>query len=215
MRVIGKCPPDLEELRAAADDGFEAVELHLPRRYLADPTAISDAVADSPVEVASVHTPHVTADEFGLIERTDDLASALDAYLVVHSQYLQPMHVPELAALDLSRFGFENNPGTSVRHLEATVLDRGHDLVLDTAHLYMAHADYVARTESLLETHGDAIRVVHLTDSTPTADGVPFGEGEMDMAALTRVLRARFDGDVVLEVMPEHQRSALRAVERY
>jgi sugar phosphate isomerase/epimerase len=218
MDVAGKALPTAESLAATADRGFDATELHLPDGALDDLDATVDVVDDADIAVESVHTPHVTHEALDRIERADALARRLDATLVVHSQYLGHVHTSRLAALDLrSRHAFENNPGASVRHLEAQVLDAGHDLVLDVAHLYTAHGDYLERVEALLSAYGDRIPVVHLADATLTADGLPFGDGEMDLAATTRLLADGLPGDatVVLEVMPNRQVEARERVEAY
>ena len=65
--------------------------------------------------------------------------------------------------------------------------------------------------EELLQTYGDQIELVHVCDSTPTQDGLAFGEGDIDLVATARLLDRQFEGTVVLEVMPDHQRAALEA----
>lgn len=215
-QVAGKAIPTAESLSEAASRGFDHVELHCPASVLEDVDATAATVRESSVDATSVHTPHVTPDDLTPVETADRLARAVDATLVVHSQYLQHTHVPRLEALDLrGAVAFENNPGASVRHLEATILDPGHDLVVDTAHLYMAHDDYVDRLRALLDRAGDRVPVVHLTDSSSRRDGLPFGDGAVDLAALSRLLERHYGGTVVLEVMPEYQREALERFRAY
>ncbi|GGL55465.1 sugar phosphate isomerase/epimerase family protein [Halocalculus aciditolerans] len=212
MQVAGKCPPTREALRRSADRGFDAVELHLPLDVVEEGAeTLAARVEASPVSAVSVHTPHVLPGEHGPLRVADALAVELDAYLVVHTQYSNLTHVPELEGAGFeAAHGYENPPGASVRHLTNLVLDQGHGLVLDTAHLFMAHPDYLTEFQMLLDRHGGRIDVVHLTDSTATRDGVPFGEGDIEMATLCRLVKGSFDGAVVLEVMPDHQRNALR-----
>lgn len=212
MQVVGKCPPTAAALDAAAERGFDAVELHCPVAYTDDVAVTAQVCREAPVDVATVHTPHVGPDRRDGFRDADQLARALDARLVVHSQYYQNVHVDEIESLDLAApRAYENNVGVSVRHLRAVLLDRGHDLVLDTAHLYTAHENYVERFESLLYEDGERIPVVHLADGSLLHDGLAFGEGEMDLAALVDVLRREYEGIVVLEVMPEDQQAALAA----
>jgi sugar phosphate isomerase/epimerase len=209
-RVAGKALPTAESMADTAERGFERAELHCPPWALEDVADTADTVRGAPLSVTSVHTPHVGPDDLDPIRAADRLARRLETTLVVHTQHLQHTRVPTVEALGLSADrAYENNPGASVRHLEATILDRGLDLVVDTAHLYMAHESYVDRLATLLDRYGDRIPVVHLTDATPQEDGLPFGEGDSDLAALGRVLKERYDGVVVLEVMPDHQRAAL------
>jgi sugar phosphate isomerase/epimerase len=185
MTVAGKCSPTPDALAAARDRGFNTVELHLGS-WDGDVADATDAVADDAVDAVSVHTPHATPDDRETFRRADRLAAELDASLVVHSQYANHVHVPDLAAVGFeSPHGYENNPGASVRHLEAMILSRGHDFVLDTAHLYTAAADYLAAVERLLADWRDRIPVVHLCDSTLTRDGLAFGDGEMAMSDLS------------------------------
>lgn len=217
MIIAGKCPPEPEELRAAADRGFDGIELYLERKHLDELEASIEAVENSEVEVESIHTPHVTLEEKEYFRKTDRLASILDAYIVFHSQYLHHVHIPELEELEMEAdHGYENNPGASKRILESLILQPGHDLVLDTAHLFMATENYLQAIRELLDEHPEQIKLIHLCDSTRRKDGLPFGEGEMDMEKLCKVIdESEFDGELVLEVMPEDQEDALDKWNRY
>jgi len=209
-RVAGKALPTAASMADTVERGFERAELHCPARTLDDLDDTVATVRASSLAVASVHTPHVGSDDLELIADADRLARRLDTTLVVHTQYLQHTRLPAVEALGLaSDRAYENNPGASVHHLETILLDAGHDLVVDSAHLYMAHEDYVERFADLLARYGDRIPVVHLTDGTLRDDGMPFGEGTVDLPAVGRVLKERHVGTVVLEVMPDHQRAAL------
>ena len=213
MLVAAKCPPEPDALAAAADRGFEAVELYLETDHL---ESVADCVAHveaSAVEAVSVHTPHVPLAEAEYLHRTDRLAVALDASVVFHSGHLNHVDTPELETLDLTAtYGYENKTGVSVRHLRHMILEPGHDLVLDVAHLFMAEADYLTAIEYLLTEYGDRIGLVHLCDSTPVQDGLAFSAGEIDIGAVCRLVDRHFDGTVVLEVMPDDQRAALETV---
>ena len=213
MLVAGKCPPEPDALAAAADRGFEAVELYLETDHL---ESVADRVAHveaSAVEAVSVHTPHVPLAEAEYLHRTDRLAVALDASVVFHSGHLNHVDTPELETLDLTAtYGYENKTGVSVRHLRHMILEPGHDLVLDVAHLFMAEADYLTAIEYLLTEYGDRIGLVHLCDSMPVQDGLAFGAGEIDIGAVCRLVDRHFDGTVILEVMPDDQRAALETV---
>jgi sugar phosphate isomerase/epimerase len=212
MLVAGKCPPESSALAAAADRGFEVVELYLERHHLESLAETIDTVVNSDVQVVSVHTPHVPLAEKKYLNWTDRLAAACDAYVVFHSSYVNHVDTAKVEKLALqSPYGYENKTGVSARHLRHMVLRPGHDLVLDVAHLFMAEREFHQEFESLLMEYGDRIEIVHLCDSTPTQDGLPFGAGEIDMEATARLLDRRFEGTVILEVMPDHQRAALEA----
>jgi sugar phosphate isomerase/epimerase len=213
MDFVGKCPPDSESLRNAADRGFNTVELYLTPSTLTDVSSVVDTVASSPVTVTSVHTPHVIPDNQSVFIKTDRLASELNAYLVVHSQYAHHSHVPEFEQMEFtSNYGYENNPGASPYHIRNMILEQGHELVLDTAHLYMATDSYRQAIKSLLTSYTDQIQIIHLNDSTPIEDGLAFGSGDVGLRETTRLLTEHFDGDTVLEVMPVDQRFALEKV---
>lgn len=214
MDLVGKCPPDADSLEAAASRGFDRVELYLEPSDLEDAEATARTVERSPVEAATVHTPHAPPENADPFRRADALAQALDAVLVVHSKYAQHTDTDLLASHGFEApHAFENNPGASVFHLQNLFFEAGHDLVLDTAHLFTAEEAYLEALEDLLVSHGDRIPVVHLNDATRTTDGLAVGDGEIDLAATTRLLDRAFDGLVVLEVMPEDQRAGKRTVE--
>lgn len=215
ITVAGKAPPDPLELERASNRGFDTIELYLDRSHLTDVEKRVEIVDDAAVDVVSVHTPHVPIDDLEWMSRADQLARALDAYLVVHSNRVIHVHIPELERLEFeSEYGYENNPGSSVRHVESTILDRGHEFVLDTAHLYMAEENYLSTMNHLLTEFTDQISVVHLCDSTLRRDGLEFGGGSMNMARVTRLVKQKFDGILVLEVMPKVQQAAKEFVER-
>jgi sugar phosphate isomerase/epimerase len=84
-------------------------------------------------------------------------------------------------------------------------------MVLDTAHLYMtSDHEFFENLNYLLDNYIEQISVIHLCDSTMRKDGLGFGEGDIDMEKLIKVVKQKFDGKVTLEVMPEHQEDALR-----
>ncbi|EMA21086.1 sugar phosphate isomerase/epimerase family protein [Haloarcula amylolytica] len=213
MNLVGKCPPTIAKLDAAADRGFDSVELHLRPSDLDDVGATAAMVKQSPVSAASVHTLHARPDDPEPFRRSDALAERLDAYLVVHSQYAQHTHTTLLDSYDFAApCGYENNPGASQFSLANLLLDRGHDLVLDTAHLFMSEPAYLESLSDLLKSYGDQIQVVHFTDGTLLNDGLPFGNGEIPLERTAEILASEFDGDVVLEVMPDDQADARRRV---
>ncbi len=217
MIVAGKCPPEPDGLAAAADRGFDAVELYLEKQHLDTFDQTLDAIRDATVDVVSMHTPHVQLDNMDYMLQADRLAQELDAFLVVHSQYIQHVHIPELEQLSFSSvYGYENNPGASKDHLENSILDHDHQLVFDTAHFFIAHPHAYDMMGTLLDDYGKNIPVIHLNDATLLEDGLAFGDGAMDMGrVIAEIMDSTFDGILVLEVMPEHQEAARKQVERY
>lgn len=213
MIVAGKCPPTVDELQAASERGFDAVELHLTTENLDAMEETTAACRDAPVEIVSVHTPHVDLTQLEYVQRANDLADALDATLVVHSTKIPLSNVGVLNRIDITvPHGFENSTGHSVHFLRNVLFDEGRSLVLDTAHLYTAEADFFPALEHLLSEYGDSIPVVHCCDGTKTTDGLAFGTGTMDMERVISVLDENYDGIVVLEVMPDEQADAREMV---
>jgi len=213
-RLTGKCRPEPERLAAAADRGFDAVELYLTREHLDEYAVTVEACRAAPVAVTSVHTPHVELSEPDYFRAADDLAVEFDAVLVVHSSHVR---IDDHAALRervafTATHGFENSTVESLDDVRSGVLDAGQNLILDVAHLRQGVGDgSLDRIEELVVDHGDAIPLVHLCDGDDEVDGLPFGEGDMPVERLCRLLKEEFDGLVVVEVMPDHQ-AAARAI---
>jgi sugar phosphate isomerase/epimerase len=213
LTIAGKAPPEPDELADAADRGFEQVELYLEPSHLRDVDETVDIVAAAAVDVVSVHIPHVRLSELEWIHLADELACAFDATLVVHSKYVDAAQIPALERLDLSAdYCYENKVTMDEGDVRDAILDPGHGFVLDTAHLYIGEADTQAAMERLFSQYGDQIGVVHCCDSTADEDGLGFGAGTMEMRTVWEIIEDHYGGVVVLEVMPDEQRDALRKV---
>ena len=218
MEVVGKCPPEPEELEAAEERGFDKVEPYTTREHFDNLEKTLEDVKEADVEVVSVHTPHVHVDnDKAYFWMADYLCREINAYLVFHSQYMHHAHIPQLEELKIkSDYGYENNPGASKAHLKANILEKDYQMVLDTAHFFMAEENYLTEIEGLLNNYGGQIDLIHLCDSTMTDDGLAFGDGEMDMKELSqKISESGFDGILVLEVMPEDQKDARGKFEKY
>ncbi|MFB6216723.1 MAG: sugar phosphate isomerase/epimerase family protein [Candidatus Nanohaloarchaea archaeon] len=219
MKIAGKCPPEPDELEAAGKRGFDQVELYIEREHLDNFYQTLRRIRNADVEAISVHTPHVhIKDQKAYFLLAEKLANELDAFLVFHSQYMHHVHIPQLEELELEPpYGYENNPGASKRHLEENILNQGYPMVLDTAHFFMSDPEsYVEGMRDLIESYTNQIGLIHICDSTVTEDGLAFESGEMDMEAVSRMIEASsFDGILVMEVMPEHQKDAMEKWEWY
>lgn len=217
MRVLGKCPPTSRELSEAAQHGFEQIELYLEQHHLDNFDAILERCLAAAVTIDAVHTPIATLSESEYIQQANDLADELEAFLVIHSNYIPLYRTSEIyERVDFTvDHGFENMNGDSIHHIENVLFEDDRNLVLDTAHLYTAEESYVTAIEWLLTERSDLTPHIHFCDSTKLRDGLPFGDGEMDMAAIGRLIKQHFDGRLVLEVMPQHQQAALDAFDAY
>lgn len=218
MIIAGKCPPEKEELEEAEKRGFENVELYLEKQHLEDLEKTISTLEKATLEVVSVHTPHVSVDEDKYIEKADELADRFDAFLVFHTSKYHHTAIADVEEIFefSSDYGYENNPGASVRYLKSMILDPGHNFVLDTAHLYMAETDHLGKIEYLLDNYTGQVELIHLCDSTREKDGLGFGKGEMNMEEVSKTIKnSGFDGILVLEVMPEKQEKALEKFSRF
>lgn len=216
MELVGKCPPTPESLAAAKDRGFGEVELYLDPDHIDNYEDTLQQIREAAVDISSIHTPHVTPQQTSYFEKSDELATTLNATLVVHSQYLHHTHIAELEAIGFTAdYGYENIPGASTFHLENAIIDQGLDLILDTAHLFIAANDYQSAIARLLRNYNSQIPVVHLNDSTVLEDGLPFGHGEIPLEKTVQTLKNYYSGKIVLEVMPENQRDARTKTETW
>lgn len=218
MIVAGKCPPEKEELEEAAKRGFENTELYLEKQHLDRFEETIENCKEAKINVVSVHTPHVSKDEPRYFNQAGKLAENLDAKLVFHSSYFHHFNIPDLEdKTDITvKYGYENNPGASKFAIQNLILGRGHQIVLDTAHLFIAEEDFQFALEYFINEQAERIEVLHLCDSTTTEDGLKFGEGEIDMEnTCQKISDSDFDGILVLEVMPSNQEDALQKWKSY
>lgn len=217
MIIAGKCPPEKEELKDARERGFDNVELYLEKEHLDDFEKILENCQNSELEIVSLHTPHVNIEEETYFLKSDKLAQKLDAKLVLHSKRILHTATNEVENIGFdSELFFENQPGSSVRHLKQIILDQERNLALDVAHFYMAEENYVQKTGEFLQKYTDQIGVIHLCDSSTTQDGLGFGKGVMDMEKVCQAVDdSAFDGILVLEVMPDEQEDALEKWKSY
>lgn len=212
MRIIGKAAPDPDDLERAQDDGFDSVELYVTTNHLDAYETTVNAINASGLDVAAVHTPHVSPEQASYIDRAADLAGTYNALLVFHSSRFPPLDIQYGEELAYNRITYENQYGFPRRVIEHLILEEGKELTLDTAHLFIASDTFYTDMELLVERAAH----IHLCDSTTTVDGLPFGEGNIDMERVVHIIqKSTFDGSVVMEVMPEHQQDAKLLTEQY
>lgn len=211
-------PTDPEQRERISNSDFENAELYLEKSDLKDLSDLQEQIDDTDMDVSTVHTPHVTEEEMDYLEDADQLAVENDAYLVVHSKYIPPNEISKIEeSLEFDAdYGHENQAGTPVRHLKGTIFEPGHDFVLDTAHLFCAHENYLEEIEDLLDEYSDRTGAIHFCDGRIDKDGLPLGKGEMNMEAAYQVIaESDYEGTVTLEVDGEYQEDALEKFEEY
>lgn len=212
MQIGGKCPPEKDELKQVIERGFENTELYLERKHLDNYEESLKNCKNSSINIQSIHTPHVPPEEEEYYLKSSRLAEELDAVLVVHSKYVHHVTIPELEGLDIQGdYGYENNPGASPEHIEELILKQDHQLILDTAHLYMSSSErFEENLRHLLKKNGENIPLIHVCDSTMQKDGLALGEGEIDVDNMIEIIKNNYEGKITLEVMPEYQENALK-----
>lgn len=219
LQIAGKFrPTDDEQREMVSESDFENAEVYLTRSDLDNLSDTQRCIDNSGVNISTVHTPHVTADEKEYLKKADKLAVENDSYLVFDSISI-PLNNISFVEEEIdfeADYGYENPAGGSKRHLESTIIEPGHDLVLDTAHLFCAHEDYLEQIDDLLNNYADRTGAIHLCDSFRDKDGVPFEEGEMDMESTYQtILDSGYKGPVILEVENSHQEEALEKCREY
>lgn len=219
LQLSGKFrPTDDEQREMISESDFENAEVYLARTDLDDLSYTQRCIDESDVNISTVHTPHVTADETEYLKKADELAVKNDSYLVFDSISI-PLNNISFVEDDIdfeADYGYENPAGGSRRHLESTIIEPGHDLVLDTAHLFCAHENYLEEMEDILENYSDRIGTIHFCDSVRDKDGLPLGEGEMDIeTTYNKIVESDYEGSLVLEVPEIHQEEALQKCREY
>ena len=218
MIISGKCPPNANELKHASESGFENVELYLTTEHLDEFQHTVDVCTDAEVNITSVHTPHVWRHQHKYFRLSNKLADHFNAVLVVHSSAVGLIDLNSVTdTVDFTvTHGFENGNGDSELYIQNHVFQQGRKFILDTAHLYtgVGKEDFYTVFEDLITTHRDSIPLIHLCDSTELREGLPFGDGEMDLERVIQLLDQEYEGIVVLEVMPEFQAAALEKLQK-
>jgi sugar phosphate isomerase/epimerase len=221
MKLASKVEPRSDRLKEAYQKGFEHTELYLTTEMLDKRDDIVDVCKRSRINIASVHTPHCKAEQNPLpyYRKSDRLAKELDATLVIDSapigmSMMRDMVLPP-SEISAQSYGYENNPSDSEHYIRVNHLGKGHRLILDTAHINMTEKEYLPFIEECLSIYSaEEIPVIHLADGTLNDDGVPLGDGTVDVPAIVNLIdKYDYGGTVVLEVMQEHQEPAREIVE--
>lgn len=219
FKIAGKCEPKIDSFTILEDAGFTNFELYLNTTIL-DNRSIEDIVSvcnsiDS--TIVTVHTPHISLTEGckEYYEKTDEIASQLNAVLVFDSNPTSTRYGPQTYSINKSsaEIGYENDPGISAYYLQNYHLNNGYKLVLDTAHLHMSETDWSSIFETLLSSYQEQIPAIHLADGTKNRDGVAFGKGTVPIKEIVNLLDLyEYTGIVVLETAQEDQPKALNFI---
>ena len=219
LTLAGKCEPDKETIQELHSSGFDNFEMYLNTNILSNNT-VSEIVTvckSSPGSFVSVHTPHVDLSENthqAYFRKTDKIADKLDAVLIIDSnptstRSIQSIYPPEEVLS--SKSGYENDPGFGSFYLERNHLERDIPLVIDTAHLYMSEKNYLSFIEMALQKYQSLIPAMHLAEGHRTQDGLPFGQGSVNLKRILELLvKYDYSNPITLETSQETQPDALK-----
>jgi sugar phosphate isomerase/epimerase len=208
MKILAK--GSHEQMDNADFDGYE---LYLVEEDLFNNLDLLKSKLSSKVE--TIHTPHVGYDKYQrAIELCDELAQEFNASIVCHSSYIRPLMANnefDFSVIE-SEYGIENHWGLSIPQIERSIFEKGHNLVLDVAHLYVTNPGLYKRNLSyLLFEYPDKISNIHFCDSTTEEDGLHIGEGEMSLKdTLEKIVKSEYDNDMVVEVPVEGRVESVR-----
>lgn len=207
--IIGKCPPEPDELAGLDEAGFEAVELYLEPSHL-DSYTTRQVVQTASPDVTVLHTPHVSLADSEYFDRTFELAASLDAFVVVHTTHVPLAEtVAQVPVASNESYGYENHTHDGALDLEREVIDSGENLVLDVAHLYRNDPDHFREQfRRLTDSHSGAIAHVHLCDATAEDDHRQLGAGDIPLQTVVDWLRTDYEGSITLELLPDRQPTA-------
>lgn len=218
MKLAGKCPPEPDKLKIVSDSGFERTELYTTKDHLDTLDKTIQICKNADIEISSVHTPHVTEGDKEYLRKAITLADAFNARIVVDAN---PIPLDQLVELEENNtleygsldHGYENRTIHIKEDMIETVLETGHDMTLDTAHLYRNNPDtFKEEFTTLLDNYDEQISIVHLCDATPEEDHVQFTEGSMPLGFILQQYKQSDVDYIVLELMPEEQGQALDTI---
>ncbi|MFB6180695.1 MAG: sugar phosphate isomerase/epimerase family protein [Candidatus Nanohalobium sp.] len=224
MKIAGKLPPEKKKFEKLYNEGFDHFELYLTETQLENNSAdeIIEVCQDSAGQIVSVHTPHIEADTDPrpYFRQADEIAAKLSAVLIFDSNPIGTRYAPKVYPSSdavAETVGYENDPSVSKYYLRNFHLSNEHSLVLDTAHIHMSEETYLPFIEALLQNYSvNEVPVIHLADGTRQNDGVPLGEGTVNIKAIVDLLETyEYSGPVVLEVMPSKQPEALQKIHSF
>jgi len=207
--LIGKTLPKKDDLEIARLSGFKEIELGLRKEDLVNIKKTISLVESSGIKILGVHTPHVIEEDLDSFLKSAEIAEHFCAMLIVHSGRIPLTHSCRLMdKIAYKKKAIESNPGESVKVIENCIFKNGHNLVFDNAHIFIGSKNFMKDAKYLFENYGPKIKWIHLSDTTLVQDGLAFGKGEFNFPPLIKLVDKSYKGKVVVEVMPQFQKSA-------
>lgn len=224
MKLTGKVEPDRDTINEFVDYGYDYFELYLDTEIL-DNHTVDEIVEECELsngEIATVHTPHIGVDtpSTPYYDMTDEIANRLDAVFVLDSNPISTEGMARVLPeekISADEFGYENDPSVSKYYIKNFQLSKDYPIVFDTAHMHMSEEVYLPFLEYLLQNLTvEELPAIHLADGVRNNDGLPFGDGTVDIEKIVNLLDTYdYEGPVVLETYQEHQKDALDIVQGY
>lgn len=206
--IVGKCFVKKEDFEQAKRNGFHDVEIGLRKEDLKDVKKTISFLESSGLRVVAVHTPHADTGEEDFFSRSAQIAMHFSVFMILHSNRISEADSCRISRkIPYENKGVESTFG-NIKVIESCLIKKGCGFVLDVAHFYIASGDFFADLEYLFKKYPSRVKWVHLCDSTKSNDGLPFGQGEIDIERLVKFLDWHYNGKLTVEVMPEFQKAA-------
>ncbi len=225
MILAGKTTPEYVNLTKAVHNGFRHLELSLEQKHLNNIEITKENIqtatdnlkkTNKTFEIISIHTPHINKDETEYLKKTQDLAKEYNAYTIFHSTNLTIEETIELAkTMDQNHLLIENKTTMDIKSIVHNILSH-HDMVLDIAHLYRASQNIYNDLEILISTYKNKIKLIHMNDSTKQKDGLPIGDGDIDLPTIINILKkTAYAEPMIIETPTSTQAESKQKIMKY
>lgn len=228
MILAGKRSPEKKDIEAAIiDEGFMYLEIALDDFHLENIEAIRDIIISTrehleekghTLVIISFHTPHFDSSHPEYLKKTIDLARHFNAYTVFHSNKLTLEETLDIAGqispADKSMLILENKTTMDIKSIVHNYVP-DYDIALDIAHLYRASHNIYQDFELLISSFKNKIKLIHLNDSTKQQDGLPLGDGDIDIETIAAIIKKTgFSEPIIIETPRESQQDSKEKIEK-
>lgn len=210
--IVGKCPPEKEELNKQETRPFDATELYTEKTHFDDFETTLNNCRETSLDIAVVHTPHVQTHEISYIKSAEQLAEKLDAKLLLHSTHIPLNKASEIAEtnLKIDDLVIENHTWATLEDIQDHIIDENKKLALDFAHLYRNNPElFQERLAQVFNDSHEYMGHLHLCDASSEQDHLQIGDDEMPISLIKEYIKTKYDKMLTLELMPDEQEEAL------
>ncbi len=228
MILAGKRSPEKKDIEAAIlDEGFMYLEIALDDFHLENTEAIRDIIISTREQlkekghtlvIISFHTPHFDSTHPEYLKKTIDLAKHFNAYTIFHSNKLTLEETLDMAKQinpdDKNMLLLENKTTMDIKSIVHNYVP-DYDIALDIAHLYRASHNIYQDFELLISSFKNKIKLIHLNDSTKQQDGLPLGNGDIDIETIAAIMKKTgFSEPIIIETPRESQQDSKEKIEK-